>query len=137
MFQQIEISVSVIFALLAMIFLVIGVYVGYKNYGKLLPIKKTGVRYFILAALCMGFALFMFLIAEVGYSWEILVLSICSILALSIFLTSADLIKKITSRLLVTKDSLSPLEQFIKLFNLIKNKPSDEQESGVDGRHEN
>ena len=136
MLQQIGFAASAFFAILVMVFLMMGIYAGYKNYGQPLPGKGTGVIYFLLAALSMGLSLFMFLTTESGFSWETVLLSVCSIIALSIFLTIADLIKMISSKFLITKDSLSPLGEFIKLFNFITKKSFDGQDSGVDDTHE-
>ena len=137
MYGQIAFLVSVFFAFLTLVFLMIGVYVRNKNYGESPPGKITGVRYFLLAALSFGITLLMVLSTEIGFSWNVVGISVFGAIIFSIMLTFGEVLNRVSSRFLVTKDSLSPLEQFIKIFNLITKKSADETDSGVDNKRKN
>jgi hypothetical protein len=137
MFQKISFSVSVLLGLLTFAFLAIGIYVRNKKNGQSSSGKATGVRYFLLATLSFGFAWFMLESADIGFSWNTVGDSVIGAMIFLIMLIVGETVHMMSSRFLVTKDSLSPLDQFIKIFNLITKKSSDEQDSDVDDTHKN
>ena len=137
MFRQIGFLVSVLFGLFTLVLLFIGVYVRNKNYGESAPGKITAVRYFLLAALSFGFTMLVVLSTETGFSWNVVGISVFGAIIFTIMLTIGEILHRVSSRFLVTKDSLSPLQQFIKIFNLITKKSADETDSGVDDKHRN
>jgi len=62
-------------------------------------------------------------------------MSVSGVIIFSIMLTIGEILNMISSRFLVTKDTLSPLEQLIKIFNLITKKSFDEQDAEVDDKN--
>lgn len=127
MLQQIGYLISLVFALLTGVFILMGIYVGYKHYGKLPSDKKTGIRYFILAILSWSLALFIFLTIENGFTWEILGISVCLAIILILLLKIDNFIRTRTATYLDKRNVLSPLSSINKLINTLINKhPSDQ-----------
>ena len=137
MYGQIASLVSVFFAFLTLVFLMIGVYVRNKNDGQSPPGKIKGARYFLLATLSFAFTMLMVLSTEIGFSCKVVGMSVFGAIIFSIMLTFGEVLNQVSSRFLVTKDSLSPLQQFVKIFNLITKKSADETDSGVDNERKN
>jgi hypothetical protein len=125
MLQQIGYLLSLILVILAGVFFLIGIYVGYKYYGQLPSGSKTGYKYFFFGTISVNLALFVFLTVEMGFSWENLGFSagLTGILAISLKIN--DIIRIKTAKFLQERNgTFSPLSSMLTLINILTNRHS-------------
>src|SRR5688572_33195403 len=132
--QYIGYLISIILVISSVVLFVISVYVSYKYSDNLVPTQKSltiRMKYSLLGMLSFFSSLFVFLTTENGFSWEIIIILLGIIIALSILLYIDFVINRKTTRFLSKRNiSLSSLWKDNPIKNLYKNS-REREDSGI------